>query len=723
MPHPVLPLGADGVVHLRAGGTSLVLDTAGSDLPRVLHWGVDLGVLTDESLTALRRSSEPQVVSSAMDQVVRLGLLPEQSAGWLGTPGIAGHRRGRDFSPAFVVRSATLDPTPSPGAHRLTVTAVDSVAGLGLEVLVDLTAAGLVRTRAAVTNTSETADYTVDSVMLALPIPTRAQEILDFTGRHLRERAPQRHAFTFGTHLRENRRGRTGADATLLLLAGTRGFAFESGEVWGLHVAWSGNHRTLAERLPSGDGFLGGGELLLPGEGTLAPGSTYTTPWIYGSWGRGLDEMAARFHGYLRARAQHPATPRPVVLNTWEAVYFNQDLESLSALADAAAEVGVERFVLDDGWFRHRRDDRSGLGDWYVDEGVWPEGLDPLIEHVRAAGMEFGLWVEPEMINVDSDLARKHPDWILSTGSRLPPEARSQQVLDLGNPAAFAHILERLDALLTENAISYLKWDHNRDLVDAGSTSHGRAGVHDQTLAVYALIDQLKVRHPGLEIESCSSGGARVDLAILERTDRVWASDCIDALERQEIQRWTELLLPPELIGAHVGSPVAHSTGRAHTLSFRAGTALFGHLGVEWDLRTADAAERAELAQWIALYKAKRDLLHTGLVVHVDHQDPALLVHGVVARDGSEALYSIVAVATSALYPPGHVRLVGLDADADYLLAPIAPGTSIPNLGGHAPPPWWTDGVVLPGRVLAQVGVQAPNLLPDSLVILAATRL
>ncbi|HEY8717788.1 alpha-galactosidase [Pengzhenrongella sp.] len=712
-----------GVVHLRAGGASLVLDTAGVRLPRVLHWGADLGELSDAALNSLRTASVPQIVTNAVDHVVPLSLLPEQSAGWLGTPGVSGHRAGHDFSPAFFVEDLTLDSPKNNIAHRLTVKATDHDAGLRVDLEVELTASGLVRTRATVTNTSRAADYTLDAVLLALPIPTRALEVLDFTGRHLRERSPQRHALTLGTHLRENRRGRTGADATLLLIAGEPGFSFESGEVWGMHVAWSGNHRTLAERTAAGYGFLGGGELLLPGEGTLAPGEAHASPWIYASWGRGLDEMSARFHEFMRGRRQHPSTARPVVLNTWEAVYFNQDLATLSALADSAAQVGVERFVVDDGWFRGRRDDHAGLGDWYVDENVWPDGLGPLVEHVRAAGMQFGLWVEPEMINVNSDLARKHPDWILSTGNRLPPEARHQQVLDLANPAAFEYILERLDTLVREYAIDYLKWDHNRDLVEAGSTSHGRAGVRDQTLAVYRLIDALKYRHPRLEIESCSSGGARADLGILERTDRIWASDCIDALERQQIQRWTGLLLPPELVGAHIGSPESHSTGRRHTLGFRAGTALFGHLGVEWDLRTADDAERAELARWIELYKEKRNLLHTGRSVHGDHPDAALLVHGVVAADGSEAVFALVTIATSVWSPPGRVRLPGLDPDADYRLAPLEPATAAPSLGGHAPPPWWADGIVLPGRVLSDVGVQAPDLLPERLVLLAATRL
>ena len=266
--------------------------------------------------------------------------------------------------------------------------------------------------------------------------------------------------------------------------------------------------------------------------------------------------------------------PRPVVLNTWEAVYFDHRLDRLTALADTAAELGVERFVLDDGWFRHRRDDTAGLGDWYVDEDVWPDGLHPLVNHVRGLGMEFGLWVEPEMVNPDSDLARAHPEWV-----REAPPWRNQQVLDIAQPDAYAYLLERLDALVSEYAIDFLKWDHNRDLV---------GGAHAQTLAAYRLLDELRERHPALEIESCSSGGSRVDLGILARTDRVWASDTNDALERQAIQRWTQLLLPPELVGSHVGPPRAHTTGRTHDLSFRVATALFGHFGIEWDINARD---------------------------------------------------------------------------------------------------------------------------------------
>jgi len=700
------------MLHWRADGVSLVLDCSGPLLPRVVHWGADLGSV---SLQDLALAGVPQLVSNGLDEVVPVSVLPEQSAGWVGTPGLTGHREGAAFSTAFAVTGLDED------GRRLSVAARDEPAGLALRLELELTDAGLVRQRATLTNVGVASAFTLDGLLPTLPVPAEATELLDFTGRHLRERIPQRQPFTLGTRLRENRRGRTGADASIVLAAGAAGFGFGHGEVWGIHVAWSGNHRTLAERTPTGVSLLGGGELLLAGEVRLAPGESYRGPWLFGSYGRGLDELSARFHRHLRARPRHPRSPRPVIVNTWEAVYFDHDLARLTALADVAARVGAERFVLDDGWFRHRRDDHAGLGDWYVDETVWPKGLHPLVDHVRGLGLEFGLWVEPEMVNPDSDLARAHPDWIMSTGGRRPPEARHQQVLDLGHPGAYEYLLERLDALLSEYDIAYLKWDHNRDLIDAGHSPLGEAGVHVQTLRLYELLDELRARHPGVEIESCSSGGSRVDLGILDRTDRVWASDCNDALERQHIQRWTGTLLPPEMIGAHVGPTVSHTTGRVHTLDFRAGTALFGHFGLEWDLTEATEADRERLAEWVRLYKRLRGLLHGGTVVRADHPDPSLWVHGVVAPDRSEAVYALVAMATGVASPPGRVRLPGLDPDAPYRVAPLAPGDQ--PIGPTSDIlRWWASGVELSGRALAVTGVQAPVQFPERLALITATR-
>ncbi len=692
------------IVHLRAGGVSLVLDLPGDTLPAVLHWGADLGPVGQDELRDLAGTVAP-LLENAVDVPVRVSLLPEHSAGWMGAPALLGHGGGDAWSTRFGATEYAVDEA----GRRVVARASDPAAGLALEVEVELLASGLVRTRAAVTNTADR-PFSVEQLAVALPVPPVATELLDQAGRWSRERVPQRRAITVAMHLRENRRGRTGTDAATVLMAGEAGFGFGGGEVWGLHVGFSGNHRSYLERMTSGRTLLAGGELLLPGELALARDETYRSPWIHGTYGVGLDDAAARFHEHLRSRPQHPRSTRPVVLNTWEAVYFDHDLDRLLDLVERAAEVGVERFVLDDGWFRGRRSDDAGLGDWYVDEDVWPKGLHPLVDRVKERGMEFGLWVEPEMVNPDSDLARAHPEWILQTGGRLPLEARRQQVLDLAQPEAYAHILERLSSLVTEYGVAYLKWDHNRDLVEAGSTATGRAG-HAQTLAVYRLLDGLKAAHPRLEIESCSSGGARVDLGILERTDRIWASDCIDPHERQQILRWTAQLLPAELVGSQVGSPVSHSTGRTHDLSFRAATALFGSFGIEWDITRASVEERAELAEWVALAKRFRPLLHSGRTVRVDHPVDAVWAHGVVAQDRSEALFAFVMMDRPSCWPPGLVRIPGLDPDRRYRLAPVGP--SGPLATNNDAPSWQRGEVTLSGRALAAVGIQAPPLQPD----------
>jgi alpha-galactosidase len=230
--------------------------------------------------------------------------------------------------------------------------------------------------------------------------------------------------------------------------------------------------------------------------------------------------------------------------------------------------------------------------------------------------------------------------------------------------------------------------------------------VHGQTLALYALLDELRAAHPRLEIESCASGGGRVDLGVLERTDRVWPSDTIDALERQQIQRWTTLLVPPELMGAHVGSPVSHTTGRTHGLGFRAATALLGHFGIEWDLTRASAEERSELAQWVALHRRLRHLVADGVVVRGDHPDPALLVSGAVAQDGAEAVFVIASVATSTAQTPLPVVLPGLRTDVRYTVERVEPGAEgAPTL-------------TLPGSVLTHVGIRPPVLRPESATVL-----
>lgn len=706
------------LTHLRSGGVSVVLDSRAGALPAVVYWGAELGELPADELAELEFAGRAPVGDSRIDVPERVSILPSAAEGWVGRPGIVGSRRGVAFSPLLVLDGQdALDPSATVAAgcrYRLS----DEHARLSATVEVELAPSGLLRVKASVTNSHPDTDYALEGLTVALPVPSVADELLDLTGRHTRERVPQRTPFTVGTRLRESRQGRPGLDAATLLAAGATGFAFTGGEVWGVHLGWSGNQLLYAERMYNGLRVLGAGELLLPGEVALAPGETYSAPWLYASYGDGLTALSGRFHDYLRSRPTHPRSRRPVLVNTWEAVYFGQNLDALVSLARAAADAGVERFVLDDGWFRHRRNDHAGLGDWYVDETVWPDGLTPLIDEVHALGMDFGLWVEPEMINLDSDLARAHPEWIFRAGGRVGIPSRQQYVLDLGHPAAYDYIWRRLTALLDAYPIAYLKWDHNRMVVEAGHGPDGVPGVHRHTLAVYRLLDDLRGRYPGLEIESCAGGGGRIDLGILERTDRVWASDCIDALERQQIQRYTQLLLPPELIGTHIGSPTAHTTHRTQNMGLRGGTAIWGHMGIEWDLTRATGADRTAVAEWVALHKDIRELLHTGRVVVADHPDPAIWVNGVVSADGTDAIFGIVTVDRSLTWPPGRVRLPGLDAARRYRLSPLYPADVYPE--ASQVPEWWTKGVRLSGRLLGRVGVQIPAMFPGYLHLLRA---
>jgi alpha-galactosidase len=326
--------------------------------------------------------------------------------------------------------------------------------------------------------------------------------------------------------------------------------------------------------------------------------------------------------------------------------------------------------------------------------------------------MQFGLWFEPEMVNPDSELARAHPDWLLVAGDRLARPWRQQQVLNLAKPEVFDYLLERLDSLVTEYQIDYIKWDHNRDLLEAVP------GVHGQTAAVYRLLDTLRSRHPSLEIESCSSGGARVDLGILQHTDRVWASDTNDAVERQRIQRWMGLLVPPELIGSHVGPPEAHTTGRFSELPFRCATALFDHAGLEWDLTGLSGEELAELTAWIAAYKRLRPLLHGGVTVRADHTDHGSLLHGVVG-DG-HAVFCYARLETSPDAVPARLRFPGLDPERRYTVRAVP--ELAPATGRFVrQTPWVTTGVTLPGATLATFGLQPPLLGPAQALVLELT--
>lgn len=706
-----------GVVHLRRGGTSVVVDLRDGRLPRLLHWGPDLGATTAPDLASLACAVQPTIGDSAVTYPQPIPVVPQLAEGWLGRPGVAGSRSGRNFAPLFT--EARSGYVPAQDRTALRTTAVDEAASLRMVVDIELTDQGVLCLSAELVNEGPE-PFRVDVLEPALPIPDVASEVLDWTGRWARERVPQRHPLPAGVWLRESRGGKPGLDNSLLLCVGTPGFGFRTGAVWAVHLAWSGNQTLAAELTPAGSRLLRAGELLLPDEVVLGAGEHYRTPMLVASWGDGLDELSARFHRYLRARRGHPVSPRPVLVNTWESVYFQQQLEPLLTMAERSAELGAERFVLDDGWFLSRRDDHTSLGDWLVDPGVWPQGLGPLSARVHELGMQFGLWFEPEMISLDSDLARAHPDWVFDAGHGPGLPSRYQHVLDLGHEAAFRLVCDRIASLVDELDIDFIKWDHNRALTDAGHSLDGRAGVHRQTMQAYRMMDELRSRFPHLEIESCASGGGRVDLGVLERSDRVWPSDCNDPHDRFDIQRWTGVLLPPELLGTHIGSSEAHTTHRHADLDFRAAVAFWGNLGVELDLTAIDDETFGRTQAWVFAHQAWRPLLHTGTVVHADTA-PEVRLEGVVTPDRDRALYHFAVLDRPAGWPPAKLRLPGLASDRQYEVTELVVGAPVPT--GQRPP-WMAAPLRQSGRILEQVGIEAPSLDVDHSVLLqvVATR-
>ncbi|GAA2654344.1 alpha-galactosidase [Streptomyces aculeolatus] len=633
-----------------------------------------------------------------------ISVLPEHARGYLGRPALLGHRIGPEgpgsaWSTAFGVGEVRGDD------GSLVVRATDEPAGLELRFEAEAVPGGSLRLRHLLTNVG-TGPYVVDALDVVIPLPPGAGEILDFTGRWARERQPQRRAVGDGQWVREHRRGMRSLDGTGLVVVGTPGFGYGTGEVLGVHLAWSGNHRYAVEQLSSGAAVVRTGELLHPGELVLAEGETYTMPWVHvAASAHGLDGLADATHRYVRSLAAHPPSPAPVMFNPWEAVYLDHDPDKLTALVEISAGLGAERFVLDDGWFAGRKSLDDGLGDWTPDPAVWPNGLAQLADRVHAKGMQFGLWWEPEAVNPNSAVYRDHPDWILRTGDRSPVLERNCYLLDLGRDDVRAHLVRAFDRLAAAHRIDFVKWDHNRDQIDGGdSRGSGRPASRRQTLAFRELLDELTRRHPGISWESCASGGGRIDLDVLERVQSVWASDVTDPLSRQPIQHWTAQLAPLEYLGAHVAAPVSHQTGRTSSLDLRAATGFFGQFGVQWDLTKVPGHELDRLASWIGLYKRHRALLHTGRLTRVELPD-GLLAHGVVARDRSEALFSYAQLDEIVPVPP-RLRIPGLDPGRTYRASLVSPAD--PSVT------WEVTGIQASGAALGALGLPGPARAPQS---------
>jgi len=477
-----------------------------------------------------------------------------------------------------------------------------------------------------------------------------------------------------GTRI-ESRRGMSGHQLNPFLALAEPGADEDRGEVYGFSFVYSGNFLAQAEvdsmrkvRVQVGINPFDFCWLLMPGESFQTP----ETVMVYSD--NGLGGMSRTYHKLYRTRlcrGVYRDQVRPILVNNWEATYFQFTADKLVSIAKAGAELGIELFVLDDGWFGKRNDDTTSLGDWVVNRDKLPDGLEGLAERINRLGLKFGIWVEPEMVSPDSDLYRAHPDWCLHVEGRRRTLARTQLVLDMSRPDVREHIYGMLSAIFRSVPVAYVKWDMNRSLTEIGSAAAPpeRQGeiAHRHMLGVYELMERLTGEFPHILFESCSSGGGRFDPGMLYYMPQTWTSDNTDAVERLKIQYGTSLVYPASAIGAHVSAVPNHQVGRVTPLKMRGDVAMSGNFGYELDLTKFTDEEKEEVKRQVALYKSIRPIVQQGelyrLLSPFEGNETAWMF---VTEDRSEALLFYFKVLAEPHMPKKRLRLKGLDPQRDY---------------------------------------------------------
>ena len=455
----------------------------------------------------------------------------------------------------------------------------------------------------------------------------------------------------------------------------------EHGRVWFGALGWSGSWKFSVEQTPHQQVRVTGGYNTFDFGYPLQPGEQLETPAFYGGFSdHGFGEASRMLHHFAREfilPGGVSAKPRPVLYNSWEATEFRVDEPGQKALAEKAAKIGVERFVMDDGWFGARNDDHAGLGDWYVNPKKFPNGLQPLIQYVNGLGMDFGIWVEPEMVNPNSDLYRKHPDWAMNFPGRPRTEARHQLILNMARDDVKEYTFAWLDKLVSENNIAFLKWDMNRNFSEPGWPEAGPANEKkiwvQYTRNVYEIIDRLRAKHPKLEIESCSGGGGRIDLGILKRVDEVWTSDNTEALDRLRIQEGFSYAYPAQAMMAWV-TDVPNFNGRSTPLQFRFLVAMMGSLGIGNNLNKWTGEDFALATRMIAYYKSIRRTVQQGKLYRLfSPHEGELTANQYVSEDGKQSV--LFAFLHSQQYgrPAPTIHLRGLDENGVYRITALDP--------------------------------------------------
>lgn len=502
-------------------------------------------------------------------------------------------------------------------------------------------------------------------------------ELVHFHGRHCKERQMESMPIGHNIQTISSRRGSSSHQHNPAVLLKRNSTTETAGDAYGFMLMYSGSFAIEIEKDQLHQIRITGG--ILPDGFTwrLEPGESFTTPEAVLSYSsQGMGRLSRNFHDLINQHIiapQHQNRPRPVLINNWEATYFNFDRDKILSIARQASSLGIDMLVLDDGWFGKRDSDHSGLGDWHVNEEKLGGSLSSLIDEIKAMGMQFGIWIEPEMISEDSDLYRTHPDWAIRIPQRGPVRARDQLVLDMANPEVVDYLYEKFAGLLRNNDIAYVKWDKNRSLSDWYTQTlpaqRMKEMPHRYVLGVYDLIDRLTREFPDVLFEGCSGGGGRFDAGMLYYTPQIWTSDDTDAHERTQIQYGTSFFYPVSTMGSHVSAVPNHQTGRITSLEARGTVAMHGSFGYELDLNLVSEEEKEQVKEQVKWYKALQPLIYHGDYYRLS--DPVrdeMAVWEYVSKDQSVVLVQGLVYETRPNSLQRCIKLQGLDENAAYRL-------------------------------------------------------
>lgn len=500
-------------------------------------------------------------------------------------------------------------------------------------------------------------------------------ESITLPGAHAHERRVERSEINQGIHVYSSHRGTSSHQMNPFMALVDPDTTEFAGEAYGFALVYSGNHKFEVERDQFAQTHVNIGINDFNFNWELRPTASFQTPEVLMVYSdQGINKMSQAFHSLIHERvirSKYKNQVRPILVNNWEATYFDFDEKKLQPIVDDAKEMGIEMFVLDDGWFGHRDDDNSSLGDWSVFEKKFPNGLDHFADYVHQQGLKFGLWFEPEMISMDSDLYKKHPDYLMHVSGRLPSPSRNQYVLDLGRKEVRDNIFDQMNNILSSGKIDYIKWDMNRhlsDIYEADLPSARQGEVyHRYVLGLYDLLERVVDTYPDLLIEGCSGGGGRFDAGMAYYTPQIWASDDSDAIDRLSIQYGTSLVYPQSMMTSHVSVSPNEQNGRITPFNTRGVVAMWGDLGYELDLTKMSKEDRQAVKDQVAEYKKIRQVTQYGTFYRLKNaQTSNQCAWETVSPDKNEVVLSVVKVMASAQPYLTKTKLVGLDPEKHY---------------------------------------------------------